>query len=339
MHNRLFLSGNETYSNYRIPGMTVSARGTLLAYFEARRSAGDWANMDILLFRSEDGGDSFSDSIVLARGTEALPTVNNPVCIAEPDGALHFLFCRNYAVDGGGVFYRRSDDDGKTWSEETCITASTRPELHNVFACGPGHGIYTSRGLLLVPVWTVLKEHGAPLHAHRPAVISTLYSADHGKTWQLGDILPETSSVPDPNETQAAELPDGSIYLNVRSTGAGFRARAWSETGHSGWTPLTLDPALPDPTCFGSVVRYRHGGEDLLLAVNCCHREKRENLVCRASRDGGRTWDRMLTVEPGDAGYADIAVLPDGDICVLYEQSFGIREHLARFSLSALMTI
>lgn len=323
------------YFRYRIPGMVVTSRGTILLYCEARTTQSDWARMDILLYRSEDGGESFDGPIVIARGTDAYRTVNNPVCIVDGD-TLHFLYCRDYSIHGGDVWYRCSKDDGRTWSEPIDIMDSTMPAYHNAFALGPGHGICTADGTLLTPVWMVPKENGMPPESHSPAVVSTLFSRDHGKSWHTGEILPPTETVPDPNESMAAVLPDGRIYMNVRTTGAGFRARTWSQTGTDGWTALTLDKALPDPTCMGSVVRYCYGGIDGILAVNCASQRERANLTCRFSADGGLTWSRTCVIDPGDAGYADIAVLPDGTICVLCEKRFGEEMYLARFTINAL---
>ena len=56
-------SPDETYSNHRIPGMIVTSKGTLIIYNEARRTASDWANMDIFIQRSEDHGESFGEPI------------------------------------------------------------------------------------------------------------------------------------------------------------------------------------------------------------------------------------------------------------------------------------
>lgn len=333
IETKLLWKEDEHYFRYRIPGLVVTNAGTLLAYCEARKDASDWALMDILLFRSTDGGLTFSDPIIMTQGTEQYRTVNNPVCIVGNDGKLHFLYCRDYSVNGGGVWYRSSTDDGLTWTEAREITAGTLPEYHNAFALGPGHGIATQDGTLLVPIWMVPKDKDQPIHAHNPAVISTLYSKDNGATWQLGEILPDTETVPDPNETEAALTPDGRVYLNVRSTGAGYRAHSWSKTGVDGWAPLTLDKALPDPTCMGSVVRYAKGGVEGILAVNCAHQKERKNLVCRFSADGGHTWDKSIVVDAGDAGYADTAVLPDGTICILYEKRGGEEDWLARGKL------
>ncbi len=335
MSGHILWQSDETYSNYRIPGLIVTARGTLLAYCEARRQSNDWAHMDILLFRSEDNGVTFSAPIILAEGTEQHPTVNNPVCIAEENGMLHFLYCRDYTIDGGDIFYRCSADDGRTWSVPRNIMQDTMPHLHNAFACGPGHGICTPDGLLLIPVWMVPKAAGAPMREHRPSIVSTLYSRDHGNTWQLGDLLTGDEACPDPNETQAAVTADGNIFLDIRLGGIGRRARAWSRTGISGWTAMQQEPAFPDPTCFGGVVRYHRDGKDALLAVSCHHAEERKNLICTASFDGGKTWPLFYPIETGDAGYADIAVCEDGTICVLYEQLYGIRDRLARFSFAA----
>src|SRR6202046_1645464 len=53
----LFEAGKDGYVLYRIPGIVVTAKGTLLAYCEARKhTGGDWDAIEILLRRSTDGG-------------------------------------------------------------------------------------------------------------------------------------------------------------------------------------------------------------------------------------------------------------------------------------------
>ena len=55
--------------------MIVTAKGTVLAYTEARTGSSDWSRMDILLYRLEDHAVSFDPPIVLARGTGACAAV------------------------------------------------------------------------------------------------------------------------------------------------------------------------------------------------------------------------------------------------------------------------
>ena len=59
----LFTAGTAGYALYRIPGVVVTAKGTLLAYCEARKSAsGDWGTIDVLMRRSTDGGKTWSEA-------------------------------------------------------------------------------------------------------------------------------------------------------------------------------------------------------------------------------------------------------------------------------------
>ena len=53
----VFQAAQGGYESYRIPCLVVTAKGTLLAFCEARRgSKGDWGAIDLLLRRSTDRG-------------------------------------------------------------------------------------------------------------------------------------------------------------------------------------------------------------------------------------------------------------------------------------------
>ena len=168
----------------------------MLAYAEARKSdRSDWHASDIILRRSTDGGRTWSAPTVIGAMAEAFPknpaavakklglgpgagvTYNNPVAIADRNGAVHFLFCVEYMR----AFYMRSDDDGKTFSKPVEITAAfadfRRYWAWVVLATGPGHGIQLKNGRLVVPVWLSLGTGGG---AHGESVTSVIYSDNHG---------------------------------------------------------------------------------------------------------------------------------------------------------------
>lgn len=320
MYSANVWSDSEKYAGYRIPGLVVTKKGTIIVYCEARsKGCSDWGKIDILLSRSEDGGKTFSEPIIICEGTEDHPTSNNPVCIVGKDGILHFLYCRDYSINDGGIFYIRSYDDGITWSSVKNLMDSSRPEIHNAFALGPGHGICTENGLLLVPVWFVPKSAGRVVDSHHPAYISTFISHDNGDTWEMGEIIDGGEKCPDPNETEAAVCSDGSIYMNVRVSDLGYRARTWSRNGYNGWSALEPDEALPDPTCMGCIASIGYNGRHILLAANCSSKTTRTNLTCFASLDDGKTWTSSLNITPGKAGYSDIAATDEGDVYILYE--------------------
>ncbi len=61
------MSGQGGYHTYRIPSLLVTATGTILAFCEGRRySASDSGDIDIVLRRSTDNGDTWSEMQLVA---------------------------------------------------------------------------------------------------------------------------------------------------------------------------------------------------------------------------------------------------------------------------------
>jgi sialidase-1 len=358
---RLFEGGTGGYNIYRIPGIVVTKKGTVLAYTEARRTNGnDWDSIDIVMRRSTDSGATFSPQRVIARAPGKIErnpiaierkqgkpgdiTYNNPVAIADSNGSVHFLFCLEYMR----AFHMRSDDDGLTFSTPIEITSAFdafRPGYAwRVIAIGPGHGIQLKRGRLLAPVWFSL---GAAGNGHHPSVTATIYSDDHGATWHRGDIaVPSSPEFPDPSEATIAELANGSVMLNVRTEAKeNRRTILTSRDGATKWTAPHLQPDLPEPVCFASLMRRKN----VLLFVNPDNLQRadgkdlrskdRINLTVRLSRDEGAHWTVSRTIEPAATGYSDLSIAKNGAIFCLYEvvpKIHGIAHHdemLARFNL------
>jgi sialidase-1 len=346
--SELFEAGQGGYKLYRIPGIIVTGRGTILVYCEARKFTGsDWDTIDIQLRRSTDRGQTFSPARIVGHVTVPVTrsslaieknqgrptdvTYNNPVAIPDRGGLIHFLFC----IDYQRVFHMRSKDDGVTFSQPKEITAALdgfRPEYAwRAAATGPGHGIQLSSGRLLVPVWLGLGTQG---NGHGPSVSSTIYSDDHGATWQRGAIaVRDTPDFPSPNETEAVQLADGRVMPNVRTAGRNRRTIVTSQNGATGWSPPRLQEELPDPICFAGLVRLstakKSGGRNRLLFSNPDNLTRqdgrdvpsrdRRNLTIRLSYDEGASWPVKKALEPGIAGYSDLSVLPDGTILCFYE--------------------
>jgi sialidase-1 len=315
----LFEGEKGGYAIYRIPGMITTKSGTMIAYVEARSSESDWAPMDIIMVRSTDSGKTWSKPKVLVFGLEIDKTVNNPVMIASKDGTIHFIYCVEYGVEskGGGVFYRKSTDDGLNWSDPIDISASTIPEYRNAIATGPGHGIELSNGTLIIPIWLVPKRNGADPSSHKPSEVSTLYSRDRGLTWQVGEIIPANEDLTSPNESTVVELSNGRVMINMRNTSTKKqRAVAISSTGYSNWSTPTFDRTLTDPGCFGSIMRYN---ENTLLFVNAESNTIRKNITIKVSYDDGKTWSVKRLIHKGRGAYSELTVDKNGLIHVLVE--------------------
>ncbi|WP_166647225.1 exo-alpha-sialidase [Prosthecobacter fusiformis] len=357
----LFKVTGEGYKIYHIPGIVVTAKGTVLAWCEARKNGHDWDDIHVLLRRSTDDGLTWSEpkNIVNVEGPKTknpfalaiknvdpkTVTYNNPVMIADKDGTIHMLFCLEYMR----AFYQRSTDDGLTWTQPVEIT-STFESFRKVYdwkvlATGPNHSIQLQKtGRLVVPVWLSTGTGG---NAHRPSVTSTIYSDDQGKTWLAGEIaVPNTEEWINPNETVAVELSDGSVMLNVRSESKAHRRLVTiSKDGATGWSTPRFDDALLEPICMGGIVRYSSaatGQKNRLLFSNPSNlegaREKgkpepgksrlRQNLSVKLSYNEGLTWAVNKVLEPGWSAYSDIAVTPKGTILSFYGAS-GEKHHFA----------
>jgi len=345
----LFEAAKDGYALYRIPGIVTTKRATVLAYCEARKSdRGDWGTIDILLRRSTNNGASWQPRVKIADvpgpkaknpvalaqrlATDGEVTYNNPVAIPDRDGAVHFLFCLEYAR----CFYIRTDDDGVTWSKPVEITASFdtfRPEYDwKVLATGPGHGIQLRHGRLLVPVWISTGTGG---HAHRPSVTSVIYSDDLGRTWTRGEIAgPNEGEWNIPNETCAVQLADGRVLLNMRSESKpNRRLLTTSRNGATGWTKPQFHDQLLEPICMASMIRLSEAPAKNRLLFSNPHNlsradgkeapgknRDRKNVSVKLSYDEATTWPLSKTVEPGFSGYSDLAVANDGTILLFYER-------------------
>ena len=83
--------------------------------------------------------------------------------------------------------------------------------------------------------------------------------------WAVVEV-PQSAPYHEPNELQCAELPDGTVVLNVRSGNTERRLLTSSATGGRTWSPLVVSEALgAQPICQGSMISvggvlfYSHG--------------------------------------------------------------------------------
>ncbi|WP_379010156.1 exo-alpha-sialidase [Parapedobacter sp. GCM10030251] len=321
---KVFEPKSGAYSSTRIPALVLTKKGTLLAFAAGRiESASDWADMDLLVRRSEDGGNTWGPIQVVAERAGSKPT-DNPTPIVGADGTIHLLYQRDYAY----AYYTQSTDDGLTWSPAVNITptfdAFKEDYDWKVLAPGPGHSIQLENGRLLVPVWLADSDKLKPHRSHRPSRIATIYSDDNGKTWQRGALVPDAEGFKNPSETMAVELPDGRVMLSIRNESEKRRKGvSYSKDGISDWTTPSYDEGLFEPICMSSILATPYKGTDYLLFLNPdsenIPKHPRQNLTLKVSADNGKTWPVEHVVNAGISGYSDLAIGPDGTIYCLFE--------------------
>ena len=288
------------YLSIRIPGIIEASDGSLLAYYECR-TGGDWSAIDLCAKRSEDGGLSWSERMMLVSGKGRM-TCNNPVMIVDGE-RIHFLYCEGYKR----LFHRVSYDNGRTFGAPHELTETVDNEMGEEFwsnlAVGPGHGIRLESGRLIVPLW--MAHNKKDIFSHSNSSIRTLYSDDHGVTWHIGCRV-ENGEILDPNESTVCEI-GGRLMLNIRNKAPErLRAVAFSEDGGESFTPMTLVPDLPDPKCMGALTVL----DGRVFFSNCRSHERRINLSV-SELDGDSSLIHTTLITP-IAGYSDLVASPSG---------------------------
>jgi len=321
----VFISGQEGYHTFRIPGLLRTQDGTLLAFCEGRKTGdGDHGDVDLVMKRGEDDGRAWGDlMLVHEEGGDAEITIGNPCPVQdESTGTIWLPFCR----DNNNVLMMHSNDDGRTWSKPADITKQVKRPGWGWYATGPGVGIQLHHGAhagrLVIPC-----DHREPIDGKQVMMSHCFYSDDGGASWQLGE-----SVAPHTDECQVVELSDGRLLINMRNYWArsggepkkgGMRAIAYSGDGGASWSGLKFDKALIEPICQGSLVAgitMEGASRAPLFFSNPASKTKRHRLTIRISRDGGKTWPLARMLHEGSAGYSCLAVLSEKQIGCLYER-------------------
>jgi sialidase-1 len=321
----VFVAGESGYHTYRIPSAIVAPRGTLLAFAEGRRAgAGDAGDIDLVLRRSHDGGRTWTPIQVI--GDNGPNTFGNPCAVVDRrTGTTWLLTTQNRGTDrekdiiagtGAGsrtVWAMHSQDDGATWSAAAEITASVKAPDWTWYATGPGVGIQTRSGRLVVPGNHAEAKSGI----HRSHVF---FSDDAGQSWTLG-----ASSDAGTNESQIVELADGGLLLNMRThppKPENFRMIARSTDGGRTLSAAVPDRALVEPPAQASLLRFSSAGNqdrNRLIFANPAS-TARERMTVRLSYDEGLTWAVSRVLHDGPSAYSSLAVLPARSIGLLFER-------------------
>lgn len=286
------------YMVYRVPAITVTNKGTVLVCYECRHGS-DWSAMDMVIRRSDDGGKTWSERYFIAKGNE-INAIHNGIFFVNGD-VVHFLYHKNYRE----LFHVKSFDDGLSWSEPRDISSAytdLRKQYNwTVIAAGPGHGLVTSKGRMVVPVWVAANKKD--ITSHHPSVVTTLFSDDQGESWQCGEIIWGDKDFVDPNESVLAELSDGTIMINCRhETKNNMRKIGFSPDGVQNWHGFYFEEQLTEPICCAGMT----GDKKRIWFTHCdCSMTNRTNLTLHRSDDQGKTWVPIQLLD-AEGGYSDV---------------------------------
>lgn len=289
---------DDNVHTYRIPGLTTTNKGTLLAVYDVRReSARDLqGHIDIGVSRSTDGGNTWEPMrIAMDMGKwGGLPEKFNGVsdaCILvdKNSDAIYIAgLWMHGVINEEGKWIEGLNEDSQDWNHQWRNKGSQ-----------PGFDVKQTSQFMIVkstddgktwsdPVnltkmckkeswwlWAPAPGHGITLsdgtlvfptqgRDEKAGSFSNItYSKDGGKTWKTSNPASEESTT----ENMAVQLSDGALMLNMRANKnrgdtSANNGRAVAITYNLGetWTSHpTSFKALPEPTCMASIHRHDLG--------------------------------------------------------------------------------
>lgn len=326
--------GDGVFPNYRIPAIIQLDNGDLLASYDGRPTGTDSPGPNsILQRRSTDGGQTWGEQTVIAQGRPGEDKIgySDPSYVYDEQTGTLFNF-HVFSKDTGfwngdygnddadrdvmSASVSVSTDGGHTWSKRS-MTEIVKPAQVRATFASSGHGIQIQRGEHAGRL--VLQYAGA--FADGTVKAYSVYSDDHGETWEMG--TPVGTNM---DENEVVELSDGTLMLNSRiHTSGTARHVSYSEDGGETWSEPVVDHTLTDPRNNASLIAMNPGaaeGSDAareLLFSNANSTEGRENGTVHYSCDDGETWPVAKVFQPGATSYSDLVALEDGTFGVLYE--------------------
>ena len=227
-----------------------------------------------------------------------------------------------------------SDDDGETWSRPVNLNHQVKKDWMAFLGTAPGNGIQLANsdyaGRLVMPVY-----YNGESRTNFSATV--VYSDDGGKSWKLAKS-PNDGRIFDGREidsrtldTESAatheatviERQDGTVLMLMRNQHpSGKVAAVESADGGETWGEVYFVDQIPEIFCQPNAVAWptdKHR-ERVVFANASQLRPYRGRGVLRRSDDGGRTWDVARTFNPAHYVYQCMAVMPDGELGLLWER-------------------
>lgn len=340
-HKLLFSGGDAGAANYRIPAIATAKDGSLIVAVDKRiNGSGDLpANIDVVIRRSTDNGQTWSNAITIADlGTAG---ASDPALVVDKaSGKIICLFATDKGLFGSTptdpirIRMCTSVDHGVTWSAPVDLTdqlygaGCSNPVTKNWFAAwvasGAAHQLRNGR---------IVAAVGVRQTSANQIDNFMIYSDDAGVTWQPSTGIAEQSG----DEAKIVELNNGNLLMSIRNPGV-RRMNTSTDKGLT-WGTAYNQTDLIEPNCDGDIIRYTSTldgyDKNRLLHTIPSNSSSRKNVSVLISYDEGATWTVNKTIYLGASAYSSITVLPDGTLGMFYENGEyeTYQMYFVRFSL------
>ncbi len=298
----------------------VLADGRILfVYSHFTGGGGDHSAAHLAGRYSSDGGRTWTDDDVVVVPNEGGWNVMSVSLLRLADGRIALFYARKNSLTDCRPCMRVSEDEAKSWSEPTlCITDQV-----GYYVLNNDRVVQLSGGRLVVPV----ALHNTPEY-EKPdwdGTIMCYLSDDAGRSWRRSKSRLQGRSADGKRvtlqEPGVLELEEGRLMMFCR-TRSGCQYTSFSEDGGDTWSEF--GPSNIVSPCSPASIERIPGTGDLLLVwndhenVDAAHRGKRTPYNVAVSRDEGRSWRHVKTLEDDpDGWYCYTAVEFVGDHVLL----------------------
>lgn len=336
---------------YRIPAMVVADDGSIVVAADKRYQSytdiGGGHVIDIVVRRSTDGGKTWSNPVVIAKGQGTADNdkcgYGDPSLIKGKDGKIYCF----YAAGNTGYFYGLSKtcmsvstDNGQTWDSSaenapvelaaagrltdhaSSYGTNTAYGLFDWFVTS-GRGICTSEGYLMALAPAQAYTNASKTNHTGNSQDYIFYSTDEGATWHFSKNAIFTGG----DEAKITQANDGSLLASVRQGGnRGFNTATYTKnadgtltfTMGTQWNNLQLNAGGYANN--QDILYYQRGesGKDDVI-IHSMTTGQHANLKLYYSKDGGHNWTEFLNVQTKGTRYVTMDRNSSGSLYLFFE--------------------
>lgn len=272
-------------------------------------SSSDHASAYLAARYSADGGKTWTNSDRIIVEKEGTMNVMSVSLLRLKNGKIALFYLKKNSTSDCIPMVRFSSDEAKTWTDPiACIT-----DKKGYFVLNNSRVIQLKSGRILLAV----ALHQTPEQAKwsNSGTLWSYYSDDNGKTWKPGQQVANPDGVVT-QEPGVVELKNGNLLMFIR-TDAGVQYLSYSKDKGESWSPAKPS-TIKSPVSPASIKRIPLTGDLILVwnnngGDNPLIKGKRTPLNVAISKDEGKTWQNVKTVEDDPNGwYCYIAIYFSG---------------------------
>ena len=288
-----------------IPSLAISPAGRLWAIWYAGKTPGEDENNYVVVASSGDGGESWTEKLIVDPDGEGPIRAFDPELWIDPDGKLWLFWAETIGHDGtkAGLWAKTNsnpDKENSEWSEPKRIT-------DGIMMCKP---TVLSTGEWIIPAstWRETDESAR-----------VIVSNDKGKTFTIRGACNVPKEVRNYDEHMIVERKDKSLWMLIR-TNYGIGESFSNDRGKT-WSVPTAS-LIQHPSARFFIRRLTSGNLLLVKHGPISERIGRSYLTSYLSKDDGHTWlGGLLLDERNGVSYPDGQQSADGTIHIIYDYS------------------